>query len=400
LERPEGEVKEFTVPRNIFYGFGAIADVTRIPAKRAMIVSDQVMAGIGWVERVKKILEDNGTDVGVFAEVEPDPSRDTVAIGAEAMLEHEPEVVVGLGGGSSIDAGKAMWVFYEMPDTKWEVVNVPFSLPTMRKKARYIAVPSTSGTGTEVGIGAVITDKASDPPVKKSIDSYELTPDVAIIDPELCLTMPPEVTANTGMDVISHALEGYVAAGANEFSDGLSIKALQLVFEWLPRAYSDGSDREARERMHYASAIAGLAFNNAGLGLTHSLAHQLGSVWGVPHGRANALMLPYVVAFNAATSGDRYAEVAAALGVEQESMEDSVATLIERIGALGDQVGMPRSIGDVGIAAEEFEARLDDIAQNALDDACTGDNVRQPTVDELKDIYRHSGKGTTPRMSS
>ena len=393
-------MKEFTVPRNIFYGFGAIADVTRIPAKRAMLVSDQVMTGLGWVERVQKILVDNGTEVAVFADVEPDPSRDTVAKGAEVMREHEPEVVVGLGGGSSIDAGKAMWVFYEMPDTEWEVVSVPFSLPTMRKKARYIAVPSTSGTGTEVGIGAVITDKASDPPVKKSIDSYELTPDVAILDPELCLTMPPEVTANTGMDVISHALEGYVAAGANEFSDGLSIKALQLVFEWLPRAVVDGSDREAREKMHYASAAAGLAFNNAGLGLTHSLAHQLGAVWGVPHGRANALMLPYVVAYNAATSGARYAEVAAALGVGQGSMEDSVAALIERIGALGAQVGMPKSTSDVGVPDEELEAGLDGIARNALDDACTGDNVRQPTVDELKDIYRRAKEGKTPSIRS
>ena len=393
-------MKEFTVPRNIYYGFGAIADVTKIPAKRAMLVSDKVMAGLGWVERVKKVLEDNGTDVRVFAEVEPDPSRDTVAVGAEAMREHEPEVVVGLGGGSSIDAGKAMWVFYEMPDAKWEVVSVPFSLPPMRKKARYIAVPSTSGTGTEVGIGAVITDKASNPPVKKSIDSYELTPDIAILDPELCLTMPPEVTANTGIDVISHALEGYVAAGANEFSDGLCIKALQLVWEWLPRAVADGSNREAREKMHYASASAGLGFNNAGLGITHSLAHQLGAVWGVPHGRANALMLPYVVAYNAAESGARYADVAGALGVGRDSVEGSVEALIERLLALGAEIGMPRSTDDVGIPGEELEAKLDGIAQHALEDACTGDNVRQPSVDDLKAIYLLSREGLTPRVSA
>ena len=279
-------------------------------------------------------------------------------------------------------------------------MSVPFSLPPMRKKARYIAVPSTSGTGTEVGIGAVITDKASSPPVKKSIDSYELTPDIAILDPELCLTMPPEVTANTGIDVISHALEGYVAAGANEFSDGLCIKALQLVLEWLPRAVADGSNREAREKMHYASASAGLGFNNAGLGITHSLAHQLGAVWGVPHGRANALMLPYVVAYNAAESGARYADVAGALGVGQDSVEGSVEALIERLLALGAEIGMPRSTDDVGIPGEELEAKLDGIAQHALEDACTGDNVRQPSVDDLKAIYLLSREGLTPRVSA
>ncbi len=386
-------MSEFTVPRNIFYGFGAIADVTKIPAERAVLVSDQVMAGLGWVERVKSILENNGTRVRVFADVESDPSRDTVALGTEVLREHQPDVIVGLGGGSSIDAGKAMWVFYELPDMKWEIASVPFSLPPLRQKARFIAVPSTSGTGTEVGIGAVITDKAADPPVKKSIDSYELTPDVAILDPELCLTMPPDVTANTGMDVISHALEAYVSAGANEFSDGLAIRALQLTFEWLATAVADGSDRAAREKMHYASAIAGLAFTNTGLGITHSLAHQLGSVWAVPHGRANAVMMTHVVAYNAASSGARYAEVAAALGLGAASVDEAVVALIERIGVLMGHIGMPTSMSEVGIPSEEFEASLDVIARNALDDACTGDNVRQPTVADLKAIYRRSREG-------
>ena len=386
----------------MFYGFGAIEAVTKIPAKRAMVVSDQIMAGLGWVDRVVKILRDAGTEVKVFTDVEPDPSRDTVALGAEVMREHEPEVVIGLGGGSSIDAAKAMWVFYEMPDTKWEVVSVPFSLPPMRKKARYIAIPSTSGTGTEVGIGAVITDRAASPPTKKSIDSYELTPDIAILDPELCLTMPPEVTANTGMDVVSHALEGYVAAGANDFSDGLCIQALQLVFEWLPRAVEDGSDRTAREKMHNASTAAGLGFNNAGLGLTHSLAHQLGAVWGVVHGRANALMLPHVVAFNAGdhVSAARYARAAAALGVGRDSVEASVEALVERVLELGDEVGMPRSTGDAGVPDDELQAKLDGIAQHALDDACTGDNVRQPTIGDLKGIYLRVSEGLTPRVGS
>jgi alcohol dehydrogenase len=386
-------VKEFTVPRNTFYGFGAVANVTAIPARRAMVVSDSVMLGLGWVEKVGAILEANGTEVTVFTDVEPDPSRDTVASGVDIMREWRPEVVVGLGGGSSIDAGKAMWVFYELPEMTWDIASVPFSLPPLRSKARYIAVPSTSGTGTEVGIGAVITNTHADPPVKKSIDSYELTPDVAIVDPELCLTMPPEVTANTGMDVISHALEAYVAAGANDFSDGLAIKALQLAFGWLPSAVKDGTDRTAREKMHYASAVAGLAFNNAGLGITHSLAHQLGSVWGVPHGRANAVIMPYAVGYNAVVSASRYADVASAIGVGGEDVEESVARLIDRIVELMKQVGMPLSIEELGIASDEFGRMIDVIARNALDDACTGDNDRQPTAEDLKGIYARSWEG-------
>jgi alcohol dehydrogenase len=387
------EVKEFTVPRNIFYGYGAIANVTKIPAKRAMVVSDSVMASLGWVERVKAILEANGTEVMLFTDVEPDPSRDTVASGAKIMREFRPEVIVGLGGGSSIDAGKAMWVFYELPEMTWETASVPFSVPSLRKQARFIAIPSTSGTGTEVGIGAVITDRAAEPAVKKSIDSYELTPDVAIVDPELCLTMPPEVTANTGIDVISHALEAYVSVGANDFSDGLAIKALQLAFEWLPSAVKDGTDRTAREKMHYASAVAGLAFNNAGLGITHSLAHQLGSVWGVPHGRANAVMMPYVVVYNSEVSGARYGDVASALGVSGKSAEESVAGLIDRTIELMRQIGMPTSIAELDIASDEWDKTLDVLARNALDDACTGDNVRQPTVEDLKDMYLRSREG-------
>jgi alcohol dehydrogenase len=391
------EAREFTVPRNTFYGFGALAKVAIMPAQRAMVVSDPKMADLGWVDKVRGILEANGTKVTVFTNVEPDPSRETVTSGVAAMWDCRPQVIVGLGGGSAIDAGKAMWVFYELPDMTWDIASVPFSLPPLRNKARFIAVPSTSGTGTEVGNGAVITNTHADPPVKKSIDSFELTPDVAIIDPELCLTMPPEVTANTGMDVIAHALEAYVSAGANDFSDGLAIKAMQLAFEWLPSAVQNGSNRTARERMHYASAVAGLSFNNAGLGIIHALAHQLGPVWGIPHGRANAVIMPYAVEFNAKVSAPRYAAVASAIGAGGEGTEASVGSLIDRILRLMKEIGMPLSIEELGVSSRDLDNTIDDIAQNALSDTCIGDNDRQPTAEDLKGICKHAWKGAVFR---
>jgi alcohol dehydrogenase class IV len=384
---------QFTVPREIYYGYGTLENITRIPAERAVVVSDAVMASLGWVDRVKAVLEAAGTEVRVFAEVEPDPCRDTVAKGAEIMREFGPQVIVGLGGGSAIDAAKAMWVFYELPDITWEAACEIFGMPPLRNKARFIAVASTSGTGTEVGNSAVITDRSVQPAIKRFMCDYELTPDVTIADPELCLTMPPEVTANTGMDVIAHALEAYVTAGANDISDGLAIKALQLTFEWLPAAVSDGSDRTAREKMHYASMIAGQAFNNAGLGINHSLAHQLGSVWGVPHGRANAVVMPNVIAFNAEASAERYADVARALGVSGKDSGELVSGLIEKLFELMTQIDMPRSIAELDIAADAWDEALEVAARNAFDDGCTGDNVRQPTYGDLKGIYMRSREG-------
>ena len=384
---------QFTIPRNVYYGYGAIENITTIPAKRAMVVSDPIMASLGWVDRVKAILEAAGTEVQLFTDVEPDPGRATVAKGTEIMREFGPDVVVGLGGGSAIDAAKAMWVFYELPDITWEEACVIFGLPPLRNRARFIAIASTSGTGTEVGNSAVITDADAKPPVKRFMCDYELTPDVTIVDPELCFTMPPEVTANTGMDVIAHALEAYVSGGANDISDGLAIKALQLTFSWLPAAVSDGSDRTAREKMHNASMLAGMAFNNAGLGINHSLAHQLGSVWGVPHGRANAVVMANVIAYNAGACGERYAEVATALGLAGKDTGELVSGLIDRIFELMTQIGMPKSIAELGISSSSWAESLEVIARNAFEDGCTGDNVRQPTCDDMKDIYVRSHEG-------
>jgi alcohol dehydrogenase len=384
---------QFTIPRFIYWGYGAIENVTAIPAKRAVIVSDPVVAQLGWVDRVKATLEAAGTEVQVFAEVEADPGRATVARGAELMQNFAPEVIVGLGGGSAIDAAKAMWVFYEYPDMTWEAACEIFGMPPLRGKARFIAIASTSGTGTEVGNSAVITDAEAKPAVKRFMCDYELTPDVTIADPELCLTMPPQVTANTGMDVIAHALEAYVCGGANDISDGLAIKALQLTFTWLPIAVRDGSDRVAREKMHNASMLAGMAFNNAGLGINHSLAHQLGSVWGVPHGRANAVVMPNVIAFNAEASAERYAEVAKAIGLDSDGARELVSGLIEKIFELMGQIGMPRSIAELDIPSSSWEASLEVISRNAFADGCTGDNVRQPTLEDMKNLYVRSHEG-------
>ena len=391
-------MQQFTVPREIYYGYGAIDSLASVRANRAMVVSDKIMERLGWVNKVKQILGDNGTDVIVFTEVKPDPSRALVAKGLDIMRDFEPDLVVGIGGGSPIDAGKAMWVFYELPEMTWEQACVPFSLPRLRTKARFVAIPSTSGTGTEVGIGTVITDTASVPAVKKSIDSFEITPDVAILDPQLTLSMPPDITANTGMDVIVHAMEAYVANGANEISDSLAMRSMELAFEWLPKAVQSGDDERAREKMHMASAVAGMAFNNAGLGITHSLAHLLGSVWGVPHGRANAVLLPYVIAFNAKVADHRYANIAVALGLEGENNDQLVRALIRRLLCLMDSIAMPAAIKDLGIDEDDFNKSLDSLVVNALEDACTGDNPGEVTADQLKGIYLSAWAGEFPKV--
>jgi len=384
---------QFTIPREIFYGYGAIDSLVSISTDRAMIVCDITMKEIGWVDKVKQILKDNGADVVVFAEVKPDPSRALVKKGLDIMRNFGPDLVVGLGGGSSIDAGKAMWVFYELPEMTWEKACIPFSLPKLRRKAKFVAIPSTSGTGTEVGIGAVITNTESVPPVKLSIDSFETTPDIAILDPEITLSMPPEITANTGMDSIVHAMEAYVANGANEISDPLAMKSLQISFAWLVKSVQDGNDRQAREKMHMASAIAGMAFNNAGLGITHSLAHQLGSVWGIAHGKANAVLLPYVIAFNAKEVASRYADIAIAIGLEGKNNDQLVWALIERISGLMDSIMMPHTIKELGIDESEFNQLLGNLVAKAIEDACTGDNPRKVTADQMKGIYRSAWNG-------
>jgi acetaldehyde dehydrogenase/alcohol dehydrogenase len=395
------------IPREIYFNFGCIEYLREITAENVVIVTDPMMVKIGNAEKVAQLLE-NVRHVRIFSDVEPDPSVDTVMSG-KAFLEHyQPEYIIALGGGSPIDAAKGMWLFYEHPDIKFEDLKLRFAdirkrtfrVPPLGNKCKLIAIPTTSGTGSEVTAFAVITDK--DKGIKYPLADYELTPSVAIIDPELAMTMPPSVTADTGFDVLTHAIEAYVSVCATDYTDPLALQAIKMVFGYIERAYKDGSDREAREKMHNASCIAGLAFTNAFLGINHSLAHILGNRFNIPHGRANAVLLPHVIAYNASKptkftsfpnyekfiADQKYAEIADAIGLTGKNIEAKVKNLIKRILELMSAVGIPQTIKDMGIEKSNFMLQLLDMACIAFDDQCTGANPRYPLVRELEKIYR------------
>ena len=397
------------IPKEIYFNFGCLEYLRDIVAENVVIVTDPMMVKIGNVEKVVRLLE-NVQHVRVFSDVEPDPSVDTVMAGKAYLDLYHPEYIIALGGGSPIDAAKGMWLFYEHPDTRFEDLRLKFAdirkrtyrLPSLGEKCKLIAVPTTSGTGSEVTAFAVITDKENG--IKYPLADYALTPTVAIVDPELAMTMPPSVTADTGFDVLTHAIEAFVSVCATDYTDPLALQAIKLVFEYLQCACEYGNDRVAREKMHNASCIAGLAFTNAFLGINHSLAHILGNRFHIPHGRANAILLPYVIAYNASTptkftsfpnyekyvADQKYAEIGGAVGVGGKSVQERVCNLIERIRSLMVAVGIPLTLKDAGVDREEFMLQVLDMAYIAFDDQCTGANPRYPLVRELEGIYRQA----------
>jgi len=323
------------------------------------------------------------------------------------MNKFKPDVIIALGGGSAMDAAKGMWLYYEYPETDFNTLRLKFMdirkrvfrFPKMGQKAKLVCIPTTSGTGSEVTSFAVITDKTRN--IKYPLADYELTPDVAIIDPDFVLSAPPSITADTGMDVLTHAIEAYVSVMASDFTDGLAMKAIQLVFEYLPRAYRNGNDREAREKMHNASCIAGMAFTNAFLGINHSLAHKLGGEFHIPHGRANAVLLPYVIKYNAQkptkfvsfpkyeafVADKKYAEIARMLGLPARDTKEGVESLIKAIRDLIKELNMPSTIAECGVDREVFMSKVSELADKAFEDQCTPTNPRLPLVKELEEIY-------------
>ena len=335
---------------------------------------------------------------------------ETVMAGKKFCDHYHPEYIIALGGGSPIDAAKGMWLFYEHPETDFDNLKLRFAdirkrtykFPSLGQKCKMIAIPTTSGTGSEVTAFAVITDKKNN--IKYPLADYALTPTIAIVDPELAITMPASVTADTGLDVLTHAIEAYVSVCATDFTDPLARQAIKLVFEYLGRAYKNGNDRQAREKMHNASCIAGLAFTNAFLGVNHSLAHILGSRFHIPHGRANAVLLPHVIAYNASKptkftsfpnyerfiADEKYAEIARMLGFEGATTQESVDNLIKEIESLMAAIGMSKSIAEMGIERSKFMLQVLDMAYIAFDDQCTGANPRYPLVRELEEIYRRA----------
>ena len=368
----------FKVPNKIYFEKGSIKYLEDMPdVSRAMIITDQTMVSLGYVDKILYHLRKRPDYVHskIFDKVEPDPSLETIKAGAEIMRDFQPDVIIALGGGSPIDAAKGMWIFYEYPDANFssmaerfiDIRERVYQFPNIGKKSKLVAIPTTSGTGSEVTSFAVITDKEKN--IKYPIADYELTPDVAIIDPNLVMSMPKKVTADTGMDVLTHAIEAYVSLLASDYTDALAIKAIELVFEYLPRAYSDGTDEVAREKMHNASTIAGMAFTNAFLGINHSLAHVLGGEFHIPHGKANAILLPYTIEYNGVANPtkfgafpkydhyvahEKYAQIGHYLGLKYSSSEEGVRKLTKAVRHLKKKVGMATSIHECGIDEDEF----------------------------------------------
>jgi len=399
----------FKIPEKIYFEAGSISYLEKMPEiTKAFIVTDASMVKLGYVDKILYHLRKRNDYVHseIFSDVEPDPSFETIKRGVAAMNSFEPDVIIALGGGSAIDAAKGMWLFYEYPDADIEGMKLKFmdirkrtyKFPKLGVKSKMVAIPTTSGTGSEVTSFAVISDKEKN--MKYPLADYELTPDVAIIDPDLVMTLPKSITADTGMDVLTHAIEAYVSNMASDYTDGLSEKAVELVFNYLQEAYEHGDNRQAREKMHNASCIAGMAFTNAFLGLNHSIAHKLGGEFHIPHGRANAIILPYVIKYNSTIptkfvsfpkyeyfiADQKYANLARKLGLKADTTEVGVNSLISAIKKLSDNINEPKSLQEAGIDEKEFLAKLDDLADKAFSDQCTSANPRVPLVPEIKQI--------------
>ena len=371
----------FTLPRDLYYGRGALDALKTLKGKRAIVVvGGGSMKRFGFLDKTVGNLKATGMEVRLFEGVESDPSVDTVLRGAAVMREFQPDWIVSIGGGSPIDAAKAMWAFYEYPETTFEQLCIPFNFPELRTKAKFCAIPSTSGTATEVTAFSVITDYKKG--VKYPLADFNITPDIAIVDPDLAETMPPKLTAHTGMDAMTHAVEAYVSTLHSDFTDPLAIKAIQMVNEYLVASYK--GDKEARERMHNAQCLAGMAFSNALLGIVHSMAHKTGAAYSgghIVHGCANAMYLPKVIQFNAKepAAEKRYAEIAKALGLAGGTDKALTKALIARIEELNKTLDIPACIRDYegGIIDEqEFNKKLPQVAELAVGDACTGSNPR------------------------
>ena len=388
----------FTLPRDLYHGKGSLEELKSLTGKRAIVVvGGGSMKRNGFLDKAVDYLKAAGMEVQLFENVEPDPSVDTVMRGAKAMAEFKPDWIVAMGGGSPIDAAKAMWVFYEYPDTSFEDLITPFSFPTLRTKAKFCAIPSTSGTATEVTAFSVITDYEKG--IKYPLADFNITPDVAIVDPALAETMPQKLTAHTGMDAMTHAIEAYVSTLHCDYTDPLALHAIKLIHNNLKKSY-DG-DMIARDTMHNAQCLAGMAFSNALLGIVHSMAHKTGAAFSgghIIHGCANAMYLPKVIKYNSKNeeAAERYAEIARFIDLKGETTEELVDALIAELRSMNDQLNIPQAIKNYGpggvkadesiIDEKEFMDKLSETAKNAIADACTGSNPRIPTQEEMEKL--------------
>ncbi len=406
----------FKIPEKIYFEAGSISYLEKMPdIERAFIVTDPGMVQFGYVDKILYHLRKREKHVHceIFSDVESDPSFETVNNGLKLMNNFKPDVIIALGGGSAIDAAKGMWLFYEHPEADPEGLKLKFmdirkrtyKFPKLGIKAKMVAIPTTSGTGSEVTSFAVLTDKQNNK--KYPLADYELTPNVAIVDPDLVMSLPKTITADTGMDVLTHAIEAYVSNMASDYTDGLAEKAVELVFEYLVKAYENGDDKLAREKMHNSSTIAGMAFTNAFLGINHSLAHKIGAEFHLPHGRINAILLPYVIKYNSQRptkfvsfpkyeyfiADEKYSNLAKKVGLKADTVEEGINSLINKIQELNKTLNIPKSFKEAGIDEKEFMAKLDLLADRSFEDQCTNANPRVPLITELKQILIDSYYG-------
>ena len=415
----------FRVPEKTYFKYGclpvALAELGEMGKKKAFIVTDKVLFEMGYTNKVTEVLEANGIQYKIFSDVEPDPTLRCARAGAAEMTSFQPDVVISLGGGSAMDAAKIMWVMYEHPEVNFHDLAMTFmdirkriyKFPTMGQKAMMVAIATSAGTGSEVTPFAVITDEETG--VKYPLADYELTPDMAIVDAELMMTSPKGLTACAGIDVLVHSIEAYVSVMASEYTNGLALEAIRLVFKYLPDAYNEGTTNiKAREKMAHASCMAGMAFSNAFLGINHSMAHKLGAFHHLPHGMANSLVMKEVIKFNATDAPTkqaafaqykypnaawRYARIADHLGLGGNTEEEKVELLIKAVEELQAKVNMPKTIKEAGVSETKFYETLDEMVEQAFDDQCTGANPRYPLMSELKEMYIRAYEGPKAKES-
>lgn len=374
----------FTLPRDLYYGPHAIEELSNLKGhKKAMILTGgSSMKRGGFLQKTEEVLKAAGMEVELFEGIEPDPSIETVYRGAEAMRKFQPDVLVAIGGGSPIDAAKAMWVFYEYPEKTFEDIKEPFTMPKLRQKAIFVAIPSTSGTASEVTAFSVITDYSTN--IKYPLADFEITPDIAILDTDIPQTMPKKLVAHTGMDALTHAIEAYVATARSDFSDALAIKAISDIYDSLVDSYH--GDTAARGKMHIAQCLAGMAFSNALLGIAHSLAHKTGAMFDIPHGCCNAILLPFVIQYNSRACMERYAQIARAVGLQGRTDKQLTDALVDSIKAMNRKLDIEQTYKLNGVTDEAFAQHADSIAVNAVADPCTASNPRPIDAENMKKV--------------
>lgn len=388
----------YFVSPEIVFGEGALDALDELGGQRALIVTDTTLVQLGLVEKVKAHLDNAGIEVHIFDAVEPDPSVQTVRQGVKTAQEIEPDWIIGLGGGSPMDAAKAIWVLYERPDLEPAEIN-PFIHLGLRQKARLITIPTTSGTGAEVTWAIVLTD--TEEQRKMGLGNRENVADIAIVDPAMAAGMPPQLTADTGLDALAHAVEGYTCTWRTDMTDGLCVSAARLIFQHMPRAVADahsagsgqGSDMEAREKMHNAATCAGLGFGNAMASIAHAMGHVLGAVFHLPHGRAVGISLSYTIEFIAREAPERFAELAALVGCSNGAGEKVARELAERIRDLCRAVGNPTSVVEANVERAAYEAQLDKLIEDAFNDTQMVTAARVPSYDELRQLFLYAYDG-------